>query len=157
MQGAHNEARISLRNHSFGLPHILHKSLLDEDDGLILLAHALQGEALHAKRFSMVGKFFEDVIGGLDSLLVLLGLIMFDDRLEEILFLLGERLALAGLGIVLGGAHRRIRLAGAGSRGGKTSCHVRFVSSDSRRELASFEINQLLGDETKSTREVALW
>ena len=95
----------------------MHKSLLDEDNGLVLLTHALQGEALHAKRFTMVGKFLEDVIGGLDSLLVLLSLIMFDDRFEEILFLLGERLALAGLGIVLSGAHRRIRLAGAGSRG----------------------------------------
>ena len=99
-----------------GSPHILHKSLLDEDDGLILLPHALQSEALHTQRFSVVGKLLEDVIGGLDTLLVLLSFVMLDDRLEEIMLLLGERLALAGLGIVLSGAHRW-RLAGAGGGG----------------------------------------
>lgn len=67
---------------------------------LVLFCHTVQDEALHGKRLAMIGILFQDRIGLFDGLLVLLLLVIFDDILEEVKLLFGQRSSLTGLWVV---------------------------------------------------------
>mmetsp|Transcript_8028 Transcript_8028/g.25135 ORF Transcript_8028/g.25135 Transcript_8028/m.25135 type:complete len:226 (+) Transcript_8028:1270-1947(+) len=73
-------------------PHVRPQPFLHEGVGLLLPVETVQHEAAHRERLAVVRRLLQDLVRGLQALLVLLRLVELDDVLEDLGFFLRELL-----------------------------------------------------------------
>lgn len=82
-------------------PHIIHQALFDQGMSLVTFRKTVQDQTFHGESLPVVRELFQDCVGLLHCLFVLLHFVVLHNILEEIALFLGKWPTLASLRITI--------------------------------------------------------